>query len=296
MNIRDLKYLIAVYDLKSFSKAAERCFVSQPTLSGQLKKLEEELGSVLIERSTRKVLFTPLGEEVVRSAREAILSIDNIKSLVKSHDDPLAGECHIGLIPTVGPFLLPLVMPALSAEFPQLELYLHELQTEVLIKKLLNGELDAIILAKLDWSHPVTEMPLYTEKMQLAVSQTSELAGSKSPLKRSVLDGRSVLMLEDGHCLRDQAMGVCFAAGASEDTRYQATSMDTLLHMVATGAGITLIPELATNKAIEQVEYLSFADPQPSRDIVLLMRNNSPREQLLIRVSTVIGDSVKQKL
>ena len=104
MKIRDLEYLIAVHELKSFSKAAERCFVSQPTLSGQLKKLEEELGSVLMERTTRQVIFTPLGEAVVQSARQVILSVDNIKSLVKSHDDPLSGELHIGLIPTVGPF------------------------------------------------------------------------------------------------------------------------------------------------------------------------------------------------
>lgn len=294
MKIRDLEYLIAVHELKSFSKAAERCFVSQPTLSGQLKKLEEELGSVLMERTTRQVLFTPLGEAVVQSARQVILSVENIKSLVKSYDDPLAGELHIGLIPTVGPFLLPLIMPILATELPKLELYLYELQTETLISKLLKGELDAIILAKLDWNHPVNEIKLYKEKMRLAVSKNDDLAKSNTAVKRSVLKGRSMLMLEDGHCLRDQAMGVCFAAGATEDTRFKATSMDTLLHMVATGTGITLIPELAAKNHTNGITYVNFKEPQPSREIVLLMRKNSVREPALNQLAQLIIESVKK--
>lgn len=281
MNIRDLKYLVAVHDLNNFSKAAERCFVSQPTLSGQLKKLEEELGTALIERSTRQVLFTPLGEQVVSFAREALLTVDNIYNAAKQCDDPLAGEFHIGLIPTVGPFLLPMIMPVLAKEFPRAKLFLYELKTQDLIDRLLKGELDAAILAKLNWSHPVRETQLYREPMKLAIDRDSALNELQGPVELSVLENQSVLMLEDGHCLRDQAIGVCFSAGAKEDERFKATSMDTLLHMVSTGAGITLIPELACSKQIAGVNYVSFVEPQPTRDIVMLTRSHTTRKPAL---------------
>jgi LysR family hydrogen peroxide-inducible transcriptional activator len=281
LNIRDLKYLVAVHDLNNFSKAAERCFVSQPTLSGQLKKLEEELGTALIERSTRQVLFTPLGEQVVSFAREALLTVDNIYNAAKQCDDPLAGEFHIGLIPTVGPFLLPMIMPILAKEFPRAKLFLYELKTQDLIDRLLKGELDAAILAKLNWSHAVRETQLYREPMKLAIDRDSALNELQGPVELSVLENQSVLMLEDGHCLRDQAIGVCFSAGAKEDERFKATSMDTLLHMVSTGAGITLIPELACSKQIAGVNYVSFVEPQPTRDIVMLTRSHTTRKPAL---------------
>lgn len=294
MNIRDLQYLTAVHDLNSFSKAADRCFVSQPTLSGQLKKLEEELGAALMERSTRKVLFTPLGEQVVKHAREVLFTVDSIRDLARQSDDPMVGDFHIGLIPTVGPFLLPMVMAELSSEFPLAKLFLYELQTEQLIEKLLIGELDAAILAKLPWQYPVNVIPLYTEVMNLAVSDKDPLASRSKPVEATVLEDRSVLMLEDGHCLRDQALGVCFSAGAKEDQRFQATSMDTLLHMVATGAGMTLIPELAC-EAKAGVRYLNFSAPQPSREIVMLIRANSARAEALNSIGGLISTTVEQQ-
>lgn len=292
MNIRDLQYLVAVHDLNNFSKAAERCHVSQPTLSGQLKKLEEELGASLMERSTRQILFTQLGEGVVSQARNILLGVEHIKNLARQSDDPMSGDFHLGLIPTIGPFLLPLVMPALNSEFPNLNLYLYELRTEQLIQKLLKGQLDAAILAKLSWDHPVQERHLYDENMNLAVVDSDPLASQPNPVSREVLEDRDVLMLEDGHCLRDQAMGVCFSAGAIEDNRFQATSMDTLLHMVATGAGMTLIPELACNTDISGIKYLTFDEPRPNREIVMLMRNNSARKTAIEGIANVIETTV----
>ena len=288
MNIRDLQYLVAVYDLKNFSKAAEKCFVSQPTLSGQLKKLEEQLGAPLMERTTRQVLFTPLGEQVVIKAREVLLSIENIKDLAKNDEDEMAGEFHIGLIPTVGPFLLPLIMPELSKQFPQMKVFLYELQTKVLLEKLHNGELDAIVLAKLDWDFPVKETHLYHEAMLLAVSEQHAFAHNAQPAELKMLKNQSVLMLEDGHCLRDQALGVCFSAGAEEDHRYQATSIDTLLHMVSAGAGITLIPALAAKQKKQGIKYLPFTEPQPSREIVMLTRKNSVRSAAFTKFANLI--------
>jgi len=291
LNIRDLKYLVAVHDLNNFSKAAERCFVSQPTLSGQLKKLEDELGTSLIERSTRQVLFTSVGEKIVSMAREVLLTVENIQTTAKASDDPMQGDFHIGLIPTVGPFLLPLLMPVLSNEYPQAKFFLYELKTEELVQKLLKGDLDAAILAKVDWKYPVHEFALYTEQMFLAVNENDALADRQKSVNLSVLEDRSVLMLEDGHCLREQALGFCFTAGAREDERFKATSMDTLLHMVAAGAGMTLIPELATRKPVQGVRFLAFVDPQPQREIVMISRNHSARKQALETIAQCACDT-----
>jgi len=292
MNIRDLEYLVAVHDMNNFSKAAERCYVSQPTLSGQLKKLEHELKAPLIERSTRQVLFTALGEQVVNMARDVLLTVENIRETAKATEQPMAGDFHIGLIPTIGPFLLPMLMPVLSQEFPKAKLYLYELQTDVLLKKLSKGEIDAAILAKVDSNHSLQEVPLYKESMRLAVRQGDPISKLTGSVDLSVLNNESVLMLEDGHCLRDQALGVCFSAGAHEDVRFQATSMDTLLHMVATGTGMTLVPELASRKPVSGVSYISFNEPQPSREIVMLVRNNTARKKDLYTIADCIGNVV----
>lgn len=292
MNIRDLQYLVAVHDMNNFSKAAEQCYVSQPTLSGQLKKLEVELNAPLIERSTRQVLFTALGEQVVGMARDVLLTIDNIRATAKACESPMEGDFHIGLIPTIGPFLLPLLMPQLAIEFPGAKFYLYELQTQTLVEKLLKGELDAVVLAKVDSNASVQEIPLYKETMKLAVSDDDALSDISDSIDIDVLNDRSVLMLEDGHCLRDQALGVCFSAGAREDVRFKATSMDTLLHMVASGTGMTLIPELASRKPLAGVTYLPFADPQPSREIVMLLRNRTARKEALDAIADCISRTV----
>ena len=296
MNIRDLEYLVAVHDLNNFSKAAERCFVSQPTLSGQLKKLEAELGSSLIERSTRQVMFTSFGNDVVSHARELLQVANRIRRMAKECDDPMAGEFHIGLIPTVGPYLLPLIMPNLSADYPDAKLFVYEQKVDSLLTKLSRGELDAVIASRANWSAPVSERPLYKEGMRLAVSNTDPLAGSDRPVSLDELAGRSVIMLEDGHCLRTQVMNSCSAVGAHENKRFQATTMDTLLHMVAIGAGPTLIPGLVSDHLNPEVKYRSFSDSGPSREIVMLMRKNSSRFAELECIAEVIEDSVKPAL
>lgn len=292
MKLRDLEYLVAVYDLKGFGKAAARCFVSQPTLSGQLKKLEEELGVTLMERSTRSVKFTEAGERVVNQARQMLAGAQKIKTVASEFEDPLAGDFHLGLIPTIGPFLLPKIVTALHSEFPQMRLFLHELQTDVLIDRLLSGQLDAAVLAKLDWHRSLAEWHLYHEPFLLALPATHPLARAKKSLPKSVLDGESVLMLEDGHCLRDQAIGVCFAAGAHEDNRYQATSMDTLLHMISVGHGMTLVPEMAEHQLVNGVVLKRFKKPEPSREVVLVGRQKGSRHDGLKTLSEFIRRQV----
>ena len=294
MNIRDLQYLVAVHDLNNFSKAAERCYVSQPTLSGQLKKLEQELGATLIERSTRRVLFTQLGEKIVDQARQLLATADNIKTLVSANDDPMAGEFHIGLVPTIGPYLLPLVMPAISEKFPQAKLYLYELQSEVLQKKLSRGELDAVIVAKQNCSTSLEEIELFSESMCLAVSAQDQAEQLENSVALSILKDQAILMLEDGHCLREHTLEICAEAGAHEDTRFKATTMDTLLHMVANGVGMTLVPELACQKELKGVNFFEFEPPQPKREVVMLVRNNSARIETMKVFATAIQSEVKK--
>ncbi len=293
MNIRDLQYLVAVHDLNNFSKAAQRCYVSQPTLSGQLKKLEQELGATLIERSTRQVLFTQLGEKIVDQARQLLATADNIKSLVTANDDPMAGEFHIGLLPTIGPYLLPLVMPAISEQFPQAKLYLYELQSEALQTKLARGELDAAIVAKRNWSAPVREITLFSEPMLLAVCAQEKVEQLDNMVALSVLRDRLILMLEDGHCLREHTMNICSQAGAREDTRFKATTMDSLMHMVANGVGMTLVPEIACQKKVEGVRFFEFEPPQPKREVVMLVRNNSARYETMNVFAKAIQNQIK---
>ena len=291
MNIRDLQYLVAVYDCGNFSRAAVQCNVSQPTLSGQLKKLEKELGGELMERTTRRVFFTNLGEQVVKKARGILLSTDQIKHLVDRSDGPLVGDFHLGLIPTVGPFLLPAIMPEISKQFSRMNLFLYELQTRELLDGLNKGKLDAVIVAKLDWDYQFSEQHLYIEKIMLAVNSDDPLARRVRPVNMSALEGKSVLMLEDGHCLRDQALGVCCSAGAHEDVRFRATSMDTLLHMVGNGIGMTLVPEMACSKK-PGVRYLKLSKPQPSRDVVMLTRHKSSRASALQTIASLISEIV----
>ena len=294
MNIRDLEYLVAVHDVSNFSRAAKLCNVSQPTLSGQLKKLEGDLGASLIERSTRRVLFTPMGEQIVEHARGVLNVIDQIQSIAKQHEDPMSGDFHVGLIPTVGPFLLPMFMPQLTEQYPSMNLYLYELQTEKLVDKLNKGELDAVILAHQDWSQPVTEIPLYREPMKLAVSKNDILAKRSEAVSHDVMLGRSVLMLEEGHCLRNATLDLCSMIDGKEDDCFKATSMDTLLHMVVNNDGMTLIPELACDSSKSGAAFLSFNSPVPYRDIVMLTRKNSTRLKALNTIAQTISTTVSE--
>lgn len=266
--------------------------MSQPTLSGQLKKLEGELNAPLMERTTRQVLFTALGEQIVSLAREVLLTVDNIRATAKANEKPMVGDFHIGLIPTIGPFLLPLVMPVFSQHFPDAKLYLHELQTETLLDKLSRGEIDAAILAKADARSSLHEIPLYRESMKLAVCDDGPLSNKRRTVDLSILNNRSVLMLDDSHCLRQQVLDICSAAGAHEDNRFQATSLDTLLHMVATGYGLTLVPDLASRRSMQGVSYIPFDYPQPSREIVMLLREHTVRKPELGSIASCITDTV----
>jgi LysR family hydrogen peroxide-inducible transcriptional activator len=294
ITIRDLEYLDAIEKYRHFGKAAEACHVSQPTLSGQIQKLEEHLGVKLIERHPRNIMLTPAGEELLPKARRVLLAARDVELTAKTLGDPLSGEFHLGLIPTLAPYLLPLVMPELIRKLPNLQLFLHERKTSELLKLLDDGTLDALVLPWLDDMHAFQAYDLFHEKFVLAVSKKHELADRKR-VKLEYLQGHKVLTLEDGHCLRDQALGYCFSAGADEDKRFQATSLETLRYMVAANMGITLLPELAVGARDDNgaLRYIDFQTPAPSRRIVLLVRQNYTRLECVRQIVAGIRDCIK---
>ncbi|MFM2476021.1 DNA-binding transcriptional regulator OxyR [Celerinatantimonas sp. MCCC 1A17872] len=293
MNLRDLEYLVALQEVKHFRKAAEKCFVSQPTLSGQISKLEEELGLLLIERTSRKVIFTHAGEDIAAKARLILMEVKGLKDIAKNYQAPLSGPLHIGLIPTVAPYVLPKIVPQVRERFPNLELFLYEEQTKDLIKGLEEGELDCLILALLPDMERFGHIDLYREPFLLALPKDHPWR-ERERIVLEDLKGHRVLMLEDGHCLRDQALGYCFTAGAKEDTSFKATSLETLRHMVAADCGITLLPELAVPKADEDTElvYKRFNDPQPGRIISLVYRMHSVRRPCFNELAKLVQNQI----
>lgn len=297
MNFRDLEYLIALEELKHFRKAAEKCFVSQPTLSGQIRKLEDELNVQLMERSSRKVIFTQAGLDIVSKAKTILLEAKSLKEIAKSHNEPMQGTLHIGLIPTVAPYLLPIIIPAIKKHFPDLELFLHENQTDILMKQLEEGELDCLMLALLPGMETLQQYTLYEEPLELALSKAHHWS-NRNEIAIDKLAGEHLLMLEDGHCLRDQAMGFCFAAGAIEDNSFKATSLETLRHMISADNGLTLLPQLSIPISRDQagVKYIPFEKPVPSRTIGLLCRKNSVRKICFEGLSRLIETTVQARL
>ncbi len=293
MNLRDLEYLVALAEHQHFRLAAEACYVSQPTLSGQIRKLEDELGVVLLERTSRKVLFTASGMLLVAQARRVLEEARLLREMAQQHTEEMSGPLHIGLIPTVGPYLLPHIIPGLRKEFPELEIYLHEAQTNQLVSQLENGEIDCALLALVKETQNFIEVPICDESMYLAVAVDHDWA-DRDKVAMKELSGRQLLMLEDGHCLRDQALGFCFAAGAREDVHFRATSLETLRNMVAAGAGMTLIPKLAVpqERIRDGVCYMPCYDPEPTRTLGLIYRPGSPLRARYERLAELCKDKL----
>jgi LysR family hydrogen peroxide-inducible transcriptional activator len=295
IKLKDLRYLVAVADTGHFGKAAERCFVSQPTLSAQLKKLEDYLGVPLIERQPRGALLTPAGSEIVERARRIIDASDEVVDIARTHKDPLAGRLRVAFLPTIGPYLLPIVVPKLRKALPRLDLMLYEYQTAPMLEKLRAGELDLGILALPIEIDGLVTRPLYDEPFVVAAPANHPLADKKQ-IRVEDLSGATLLLLEDGHCLRDQALDVCNRIDADEKQDFRATSIETLRQMVAAGAGVTLLPELATrgsHAAPRGLVLRPFVKPQPSRRIGAVWRKSSARQTAIQMVSDVIAEQLK---
>jgi LysR family hydrogen peroxide-inducible transcriptional activator len=284
VNLRDLQYLVAVADHRHFGRAAEACFVSQPTLSTQLKKLEQELGVELVERNPGNVMLTDAGERIVERARFLLREADDIREIARRTREPESGSIRLGLFPTLGPYLLPHVVPVVRDRFSRLELLLVEEKTEEVLRRLRAGQLDAGVLALPVFDDQLDHEVLFDEDFVLAVPRSHPLASREGPVPTSVLAGESVLLLEDGHCLREQALSVCSLSGAAERQGFRATSLETLRQMVAAGVGVTLLPELAVRPPVPpspDVVLLRWREPVPSRRIAMFWRRSSAYRSML---------------
>jgi LysR family transcriptional regulator, hydrogen peroxide-inducible genes activator len=295
LKLKDLRYLVAVADQRHFGRAAARCFVSQPTLSAQLKKLEQSLGVQLIERAPNNVSLTEAGVEIVARARRIIEASEEMVALARSQRDPLAGKLRVALLPTIGPYLLPHVMRAVRKSLPRLELRLYEYQTAPMLEKLRAGELDLGILALPVELAGLESRELYREAFTVAVPESHRLAG-RAAVRAADLKGETLLLLEEGHCLRDQALEVCAGAGVSQREDFRATSLETLRQMVAAGAGVTLLPELASRGAYGNargVEVRPFVRPAPMRHIGAVWRKTTPRRALIEKLARVVAEHAR---
>ena len=293
LKLKDLRYLVAVADTRHFGQAAARCFVSQPTLSAQLKKLEDYLGVQLVERHPRRIALTEAGAQVVARARRIIEASDEIVALTALQRDPLAGRLRVALLPTIGPYLLPLVAARIRRKLPRIELLLYEYQTGPMLDHLHAGDIDMGILALPVPADGMVERALFDEPFVVAVPEHHAL-GSRRSLKTADLDGETLLLLEDGHCLRDQALDVCSHSQVQEKQDFRATSLETLRQMVASGGGITLLPQLASTGAYGHargVAIIPFARPVPVRHVGALWRKTSARQQAIEAVCDVIAEA-----
>ncbi|KGM50803.1 transcriptional regulator [Lysobacter concretionis Ko07 = DSM 16239] len=290
MNLRDLKYLVALAEHRHFGRAAAASFVSQPTLSTQIRKLEEELGVSLFERAPRKVMLTPVGREIVERARKVLSDIDQLGEIARRSQDPEAGTIRLGMFPTLGPYLLPHVLPDLRERFPRLEILLVEEKTDALLTRLREGRLDAALLALPIHDDQLQVEPLFDEPFLLAVPSQHPLA-AQTTLDLHELDHVPLLLLEEGHCLRDQALDVCRMAGAGERDGFRATSLETLRQMVASGVGLTLLPVLAVQPPVPpsaDIALLQFRGEAPHRRIAMVWRKSSALGPLLEQLSHVL--------
>jgi LysR family hydrogen peroxide-inducible transcriptional activator len=290
IKLKDLKYLLAVADTRHFGKAAERCFVSQPTLSAQLRKLEDYLGVQLVERQPRHIMLTAAGEAIVARARLIVSATSDVMEIARAHRDPLAGRLRVAFLPTIGPYLMPGVMPAIRKALPRIELMLYEYQTAPMLEGLRDGQIDVGILALPVDLDGLSARPLYDEPFTVAMPANHPLA-KKATVRVEDLKGQTLLLLEDGHCLRDQALDFCSRVDVHEKQDFRGTSIETLRQMVASGAGITLLPELATRgayAAARSVAVRPFAKPAPSRRVGAVWRNATARSVAIEALCKVI--------
>jgi LysR family hydrogen peroxide-inducible transcriptional activator len=292
LTLRQLQYLVAVADTLGFHKAAKACHVSQPSLSAQIAQVESVLGVRLFERDRRRVLVTSAGEDIVARARTVLLAVDDLVSTARRHIDPLEGALRIGVIPTLAPYVLPDFSVALRQRFSKLVVEWREDKTHALVQELEAGKLDAALLAETDETDDLEHAAVAWDAFLLAAAGSHELAHDKGPVKLRDLRAEEVLLLEDGHCLRDQALEVCERARAREGT-FRATSLATLSQMVAQGAGVTLLPEvsLGLENRTGALTLRRFGDPEPGRAIALVWRHRSPLAEALGSLARTFRDA-----
>ncbi|MDT8387294.1 MAG: LysR substrate-binding domain-containing protein [Thiogranum sp.] len=286
MNLRDLKYIVAVAEAGHFGKAAEHCFVSQPTLSGQIKKLEQELGVTIFERTNRSVEITPVGADILTHARLILEQADVIQQVARAHQDPLAGPLRIGAIPTLSPYLMPLILMPLKQQHPQLKPVLSEELTDTLLQRLRHHEIDVALLATPVEEPDLESVALFDEPFWIAYPTDHRFYHADRITLRD-LNRENLLLLAEGHCLARQAMDVCHIRDRQDQgdmADLRASSLETLIQLVGTGFGVTLVPALAmrgswTTDSGVIAQPLAIADA--SRRVSMVFRHSFPRRAAL---------------
>ncbi|MFS0738748.1 hydrogen peroxide-inducible genes activator [Sphingomonas sp. 1P06PA] len=278
--LKQLQYLVALRDHGHFGRAAEACFVTQSTLSAGLRELESLIGITLVERTRRVVRFTPLGTRIADKAQRVLREAEELSDMARAAGKPLAGELRMGVIPTIAPFLLPRILPKLRADWPDLKLYLREETTSAACDSLHRGHADCVLLALPYPCGDVEWADLFEDRLYVAFPGTQDLpAGSISP---DAIDESRLLLLEDGHCLKDHALAACNRPELRAEAAMLGTSLHTLVQMVDNGLGLTMLPEMALNAGIlndTSVIARPLAAEHPSRRIALAWRKGSPREK-----------------
>ncbi|MBL1430490.1 MAG: LysR family transcriptional regulator [Robiginitomaculum sp.] len=294
MNLRDLKYLVAVADHLHFGKAADAVFISQPTLSGQIKKLEERLQVTIFERTTRGVNITPIGEKIIAEARQTMAHAQNIENLAANQSGVLCGELRLGIIPTIAPYLVPHFLSQALADYPKLTLSLHEDKTETLYAMLDNFTIDAAIIATEIPPENIEEIELYRESFLLLCPTTHPLS-NKSCIEAQDINPKDLLLLPEGHCLRDQTLELCKLS--NEELSGQADLRDaglqTVIELVRGGRGYTFLPKLATNNLNDQTGSVALKrfSPKPERVVRLIFRKSFPRKSCLKALAKLISSA-----
>lgn len=279
--VKQLRFLIALDDHRHFSRAAKACYISQSAFSIAIKELESKLDVQLVDRANRSVAFTEIGRAIVEQARLCISDMETLVNIATSRQAPLSGRLTLGVIPTIAPFLLPAILPEIQQRFPELQLYLREEKSQLVYEQLLEGKIDLILIALPYEMKNVETMPLYKDPFLFASRQKSKWTEAvQEPVHINSLTGESVLLLDDGHCLRDHALQACRLNDSEQISRFAATSLQTLLQMVASDIGVTFIPAMAKDSLILKGSNIELrAMPSDSyREIGLAWRKGSARE------------------
>ena len=294
VSLRQLEYIVAVAELKGFRRAADACDVAQPSLSMQVALAERQLGVQIFERDSRTVRVSLAGAAIVEQARRVLLAARELRELARRSADPFQGTLRLGVIPTVGPYLLPEITPALSRTFPHLQLLWTEARTADLVNELKNGGLDAVLLALEADVRDLDHAVIARDPFVLAASPRHALVKSATPTPADVLKGQTVLLLDDGHCFREQALSFCTQASAGEHS-FRATSLATLVQMVSAGTAVTLLPSLAlpVENRRGQLRIRRFTTPEPGRTIALAWRRGSALSQSLVALAETIRGAMR---
>jgi LysR family hydrogen peroxide-inducible transcriptional activator len=294
MTLQELKYLVALADHGHFGRAAEACFITQSTLSTQIKKLEDFLGVTLFDRSLKRVTPTPIGKEILQAARNIVEEAERIRELAKHAQDPMARTIHLGVIPTLGPYYLPHALTLVHRKHPGLRMLLREEMTPQILEHLLDGKLDAGLLALPVTDDSLRVEPLFYEPFYAALPSDHALA-KHEVLKVADIMGEKLLLLDEGHCLRDQALDVC-GSGSRGREEVRATSLETLRQMVAMGLGLTLLPALSVDAgpraSKKAVVIRPFKTPPPGRTIALVWRKRAPFPETFERLAASLKGSL----